>query len=210
MAKFREFKATVPDTSRVMIDAEVGAAMSAIDTLIARIAEIPSGKTVVVNYVEQRSATPDQGTVPGFDRGGFLPGWGGGDRIPALLEAGEFVFNRFAVRLYGLDRLHAMNQMRLKPADVPRFAHGGLVNFIPRFKMPSIPHFGMGGVVRNLVIPTIPHMSFAGGGAVTPQVSEVIHLNLSMNGRPAASITAPRADVRGLVTALKELERGMR
>ncbi|MBF0155538.1 MAG: hypothetical protein HQL64_17530, partial [Magnetococcales bacterium] len=205
MAKFREFKAIVPDAPRVTFDAEVDAALSAIDNLIARIAEIPPGKTVVINYVEQRSSTLDPGIVPGFNRGGFLPGWGGGDRVPALLEAGEFVLNRFAVRMYGLDRLQAMNRMRL-----PQFAHGGLVGSLPRFKMPSIPRFEFGGVVRNLLIPTIPSMALSGGGSVTPQVSEVIQLNLSMNGRPAASITSPRADVRGLVTALKELERGMR
>ncbi|MBF0191625.1 MAG: phage tail tape measure protein [Magnetococcales bacterium] len=202
MAKFKEFKATVPDAPRVTFDAEVGTAMSAIDNLITRIAEIPSGKTVTVNYVEQRSASPDQGTVPGLARGGFLPGWGTADDIPALLQRGEFVFRKEAVRLYGLDRLHAMNQMRL-----PRFAHGGLVQ---HFKMPTIPRFEFGGVVRNLVIPTIPQVAFAGGGAVTPQVTEVMRLDLSTDGRPSASITAPPADIRGIVNALREYERRMR
>ncbi|MBF0340348.1 MAG: hypothetical protein HQL95_05220, partial [Magnetococcales bacterium] len=62
----------------------------------------------------------------------------------------------------------------------------------------------------NLVIPTIPQVAFAGGGAVTPQVTEVMRLDLSTDGRPSASITAPPADIRGIVNALREYERRMR
>jgi hypothetical protein len=58
--------------------------------------------------------------VLGFQRGGFIPGVGEGDTIPALLEPGEFVMNRRAVSAIGLDRLMAMN------SAVPRFAKGGV------------------------------------------------------------------------------------
>ncbi|MBF0126635.1 MAG: hypothetical protein HQM02_05425, partial [Magnetococcales bacterium] len=184
MAKFREFKATVPEAPKVTFLADVDAALFSIDTLIARIAGIPSEKTVTINYVEKRSGTPDQGDVPGFARGGFLPGWGTVDDIPALLQRGEFVLRKEAVRLYGLDRLHAMNQMRL-----PRFAHGGLV--------------------RNLVIPTLPSVAFAGGGSVTPQVTEVIRIDLTSNGHPSASILAQPFGAREFVNTLRELERRM-
>lgn len=58
--------------------------------------------------------------VLGFQRGGFIPGSGSGDHIPALLEPGEFVMNRNAVSAIGLDRLMMMN------SSVPRFAKGGV------------------------------------------------------------------------------------
>ncbi|MBF0175191.1 MAG: hypothetical protein HQL83_17410, partial [Magnetococcales bacterium] len=151
----------------------------------------------------------------GFAGGGFLPGWGDRDDVPALLQRGEFVLRKEAVRRYGLGLIQAMNQMRLRPGTIPGFAHGGLVRAIHHLtdlhsRGINIPHFASGGLLRNLVIPELPKMAFAGGGSVAPQVTEVMRLDLSMNGRPAASITSPRADVRGLVTALKELERGMR
>ncbi|MBF0341474.1 MAG: hypothetical protein HQL95_11010 [Magnetococcales bacterium] len=200
MAKFKEFKATVPDTPRVTFGAEVDAALGRIDALIARIADIPMQKTVTVNYVEKRGGSGD--SPGGFARGGFLPGWGGGDRIPALLEAGEFVLNRHAVRRYGLDRIFAMNQMSL-----PRFAEGGLVH---GFKMPTIPQFEFGGLVHRLVIPTIPQVALAGGGAVTPPVEGVVNLNLTVNNRPEGSLRGDRENVRRFVNALQEMQRGMR
>ncbi|MBF0153630.1 MAG: hypothetical protein HQL64_07815 [Magnetococcales bacterium] len=46
-------------------------------------------------------------------------------------------------------------------------------------------------------------------GQSLPQVAGVVRLDLTTNNRPAASITAPRDQVRGLVDALKELQRGL-
>ncbi|MBF0141818.1 MAG: hypothetical protein HQL74_16290, partial [Magnetococcales bacterium] len=210
MAKFNDFKNTVPPEYKVAFLGNADQAVAEIDGLIMKINEIPLERTVLINYVEKRSST--DGTSQGFARGGFLPGWGTKDDVPALLQKGEFVLRKEAVRFYGLDRILAMNQMRMKPVDIPRFAFGGLVRAIDaiRFKMPDIPRFEFGGVVRNLVIPTVPQVALAGGGAVPTQVAEVIQLNLSINDRPKASITAPRADIRGIVSALRELERGMR
>ncbi|MBF0143051.1 MAG: hypothetical protein HQL59_06285 [Magnetococcales bacterium] len=213
MAKFQEFKNSVPPEEKVTIVGDTGQAVAAIDTLIARIAEIPSEKTVTVNTVERRSEAHAQGGMVGFARGGFLPGWGGGDKIRALLEAGEFVLNRHAVRLYGLERLQAMNQLRLKPTDLPRFAQGGVVRampFIPRFRMPSVPRFQFGGLAKNLVIPTIPPMALAGGGAVTPQVEGVVRLELVTGSRQEPPfLTGSREQVRGFVRALQEMQRGL-
>ena len=46
-------------------------------------------------------------------RGGKLAGYGGGDRISALLEAGEFVVRKEAVRKFGAGFFHALNNLRL-------------------------------------------------------------------------------------------------
>ncbi|MBF0341511.1 MAG: phage tail tape measure protein [Magnetococcales bacterium] len=189
---------------KVSVTVDTTQAVTGLESLAGLIEQLPSEKTVTIHYVEKRegdSSTP----APGFARGGFLPGWGGGDRIPALLEAGEFVLNRFAVRRYGLDRLHAMNRMNL-----PRFVQGGLVS-PPKIRIPSIPRFEFGGVVRNLVIPTIPAMpAFASGGAVNPQVESVVRLELYAAGRPVATIPGPRQQIRQFVDALQEMQRGLR
>jgi hypothetical protein len=60
--------------------------------------------------------------VQRFARGGKLPGFGGGDRIPALLEAGEFVVRKEAVSRFGSGIFHMLNNLRL-----PKFAAGGQV-----------------------------------------------------------------------------------
>ena len=48
-----------------------------------------------------------------YARGGKLPGYGGGDRIPALLESGEFVIRKEAVRKFGTHVFSALNNLRL-------------------------------------------------------------------------------------------------
>ena len=48
-----------------------------------------------------------------FARGGRLPGYGGGDRVQALLEAGEFVVRKEAVRKFGAGFFAALNNLRL-------------------------------------------------------------------------------------------------
>lgn len=44
-----------------------------------------------------------------LQEGGFIPGFGGGDRVPALLERGEFVMNKDAVQNIGVSNLMAQN-----------------------------------------------------------------------------------------------------
>ncbi|MBF0629175.1 MAG: hypothetical protein HQL91_13235 [Magnetococcales bacterium] len=188
------------------MQAETGQALSAIEAVRSSVATLQD-KTITISVIRQETEAHSQGGLAGFARGGFLPGWGGGDKIRALLEAGEFVLNRHAVRLYGLDRLYAMNRMKLNPADIPRFVQGGLVR---SFRMPAIPRFEFGGVVRRLVIPTIPQVALASGGAVTPSVEGVIRLDLYASGRPVASIPGPRQQIRQFVDALQEMQRGMR
>ena len=64
-------------------------------------------------------------------RGGRLPGFGGGDRIPALLEAGEYVIRKEAVSRFGAGLFDALNRLRLPdlsallPIPAPVAAAGG-------------------------------------------------------------------------------------
>lgn len=90
--------------------------------------------TVVVTERVQREEARAAGGRVGMNRGGRLPGFGGGDRIRALLEAGEFVIRKEAVKKYGSALFDALNAMRLpKMPTLPRvpgplkFAQGGMV-----------------------------------------------------------------------------------
>ncbi|MEX1142325.1 MAG: phage tail tape measure protein [Thermoleophilaceae bacterium] len=65
-----------------------------------------------------------------FQRGGKVPGTGFGDKVRALLEPGEVVINKEAVRaLGGAERVDAVNQ------EYPRFQGGGTV---PGPKVPEL------------------------------------------------------------------------
>lgn len=61
--------------------------------------------------------------IPGFARGGSVPGEGNRDSVPAMLMPGEFVMRRDAVKRIGVSRLSALNEGR-KPR---RYARGGSV-----------------------------------------------------------------------------------
>ncbi len=141
--------------------------------------------TVTTRHVEARSA----GGPVGFARGGTVPGgWGGGDKVRALLEAGEYILRKEAVRHYGLEWIEAMNQMRL-PLNMPRFAQGGMVS--------------------GIRIPQIPRVAFARGGAVTAAATEVIRLDFFTNNHRATSVTVPRDEGLALVRTLQEWRRGL-
>lgn len=76
--------------------------------------------THIVNVVTRYSST---GTAPeGKQTGGRLPGFGGGDRIPLLAEAGEWIIRKEAVKKYGNALFASLNSLRL-----PRFRTGGYV-----------------------------------------------------------------------------------
>jgi len=69
-----------------------------------------------------------QGGLVGYQSGGFIPGYGGGDRVPALLEPGEFVLRKEVVRALGLRNLEALNRLVAVPRlPVPALKAGGLV-----------------------------------------------------------------------------------
>lgn len=85
-------------------------------------------RTVWVN-VRERQARAEGGLIQRLARGGRLPGYGGGDRIPALLEAGEYVIRKEAVSRFGAGLFNALNNLRLP--EIPRMAMGGAVGGSP-------------------------------------------------------------------------------
>jgi len=62
----------------------------------------------------------------GFATGGYVPGSGNRDTVPAMLTPGEFVIRKKAVETIGADKLHAMNKYA-GGGSVQKFAGGRLV-----------------------------------------------------------------------------------
>ena len=58
---------------------------------------------------------------------GKLSGFGGGDKVKAMLEKGEFIMKKEAVRGYGENFMNAINQMKLGFGGVQKFQTGGAV-----------------------------------------------------------------------------------
>lgn len=75
--------------------------------------------SVTVTEVQARATG---GMIHKLATGGKLSGYGGGDRIPALLEAGEYIIRKEAVAKFGAGLFHKLNSLNL-----PKFATGGSV-----------------------------------------------------------------------------------
>ncbi len=110
--------------------------------------------------------TPSVPATPGYATGGAIrgPGSGTSDSILARLSNGEFVLKAAAVRAYGVDYLHALNNLRL-----PKFASGGLV--------------------ANLDIPAL-NTSGTSGGTVAATTGNGNIIYLTIGGQQHGPLTA--------------------
>ena len=107
----------------VELDAE---SLESVKSQISSLLEQLKIEAVIPVRVAAGGAT-DSEPLPAFASGGHIkgPGTGTSDSILARLSNGEYVVRAAAVRKYGLQTLHAMNNMRL-----PKFASGGLVDSV--------------------------------------------------------------------------------
>jgi len=116
--------------------------------------------TVVTHHVEADAS----GGLAGLASGARLAGYGGGDKIRALLEAGEFVVRKEAVRKYGAGLFQALNAMKLDVSDMMRARIGGLISNI------SLPAM------------TAPQYAFQAGGAVQGMSGDTMTIRLQAGG----------------------------
>jgi tape measure domain-containing protein len=121
-----------------------------IDAVWARI-KLPTESYHTIHVIEDRSRIvvrdgnsytnippPEEhhagGAIQAFATGGFprvsgqLPGYGGGDRVRALLEDGEFVLRKEAVKANGKKTIQAINDGQLQIAPIKLFNSGGAVD----------------------------------------------------------------------------------
>ena len=105
----------------------------------AKLAELNNTETTSVHKIIQQVVPPQAqarfgGLIQKFASGGWarlsgkLAGWGGGDRIRALLEAGEFIIRKEAVAKYGAEFFNALNGMRL---DIPKAVGAAAMPMMP-------------------------------------------------------------------------------
>ena len=111
-------------------------------------------------------------------KGGTIPGYGGGDTVPAMLEPGEGVLTKEAMKVLGIEFLDWIN------GTAQKFRTGGVVlkDKIQKFReggvvfQNKVPHFRKGGYVEGNNNEA-PQASFGGvgrsGGVVINLKSEV-------------------------------------
>lgn len=133
----------------VTLSTDTGASQSKLNNIKATLDGIKS-KTITITTIHKTVEAKQAGGPVGLARGGRLPGYGGGDKIKALLEAGEFVVRKEAVAKYGVGLLSALNGMKLNLPD-----------------MQGVVKARIGGLISNLSIPEIPVQRFAAGGMAT-------------------------------------------
>jgi hypothetical protein len=95
------------------------------------------GKVITMTTNWKTTGSPPS-TAEGHRTGARIPGYGGGDTVPALLEKGEWIIRKEAVKKYGNNFLAMLNAGMLKAGSmIPRFATGGSVensNWFQEFK----------------------------------------------------------------------------
>jgi nitrate reductase NapAB chaperone NapD len=123
-------------TGKLIVTADTSQADASVNEVIRRINASEAVLNVRVKYNDP-GFTPRNTSVNVAKRrwGGPIAGYGGGDRVRALLEPGEFVLRKEAVKAIGLGKLLEMNRHRRIPRAprvrdsiaVPRMATGGPV-----------------------------------------------------------------------------------
>ena len=126
-------------------EANIAITLSGVEAAESKIADLTKSQTKII-YI--KTIKLPSSSEEGHATGGKLPGYGGGDRISALLEAGEFVVRKEAVKKYGSALFARLNSMKLNMADTVRARVGGLISNI---SMPAI---------------TVPRFAYATGGPV--------------------------------------------
>ncbi|MCB2218054.1 MAG: hypothetical protein KQH59_18485 [Desulfobulbaceae bacterium] len=139
----------------------------------------PHKMTIEVDKVEKHSTGGVAGLSGWLRRRGKLPGWGGGDKIKALLEAGEIIINKYAVRKFGAARFLRYNA-GLEPV---RAALGGQV------------------LAQGLA----PLRALPAGSA--PGALDTVRLELAFAGGERTSLTGSRRQVAQTVRELRRFAR---
>ena len=127
---------------------------------------------------------PGAAVPGGLASGGRIPGFGGGDRVAARLEKGEFVINKRATRKFG-GLLSAINSGK---RDIS--------GFFPLRRMQE------GGMIPGDVTASLLTASRVTGTG-REQTSETVVLDVRSNGAPLARVRGTRGNVLALTEYLR-------
>ena len=108
---------SIAKTVLTLADAFLGfaASLENVLPLLTAVAAIKLGKNLAPGLVSLFGGGKGMaagGSVSKFASGGFVPGSGSRDTVPAMLTPGEFVIKKSSAAKLGADQLHAMNQNR--------------------------------------------------------------------------------------------------
>jgi tape measure domain-containing protein len=124
--------------------------------------------------------------VPGgLATGGLIPGFGGGDKVPARLEKGEFVVNKRATRRF-LPLIAAMNR-----------GARDLSGFFPLRRMQE------GGMIPGDVTSSLLSAATVTGTGSQQTSQETVVLDVRSNGAPLARVRGTRENVLNLTEYLR-------
>ena len=98
-------------------------ALKALTTTITQLISSVNNLGSSINNRGGTSTLNSGGIVRKFARGGLVPGVGESDSVPAMLQPGEFVIRKKAVKTLGAENLHRMN----------RYAYGGKVKDLSKY-----------------------------------------------------------------------------
>ncbi|OQS39064.1 phage tail tape measure protein [Chromobacterium haemolyticum] len=149
--------------TKLKVDTDIEAGKTKIAEIQAKLDALKD-KTVTVTVAQAGTAAlpaAAAGDIQKNAEGGHIrgPGTGTSDSILSWLSDGEYVLRSAAVSHYGVDLLHALNQMRL-----PKFAQGGLAG-----RMPALPN------LRPLTsLPNLPPLA----SLPAPRTAEAVSKNL--------------------------------
>jgi len=183
---------------QLKVEADINQAQQALTKVQTQLDNIKDKTvTITTRTVEARSGGGMIGSAVQWtrekalhlSRGMKLSGYGGGDKIPAMLEAGEFVINKASTRMFS-ELLHAINYTpntaKAMIEGVQGFNTGGLA--LPQMQLPQLQ-------IPQMPMPNINQAVQGGGFTAT--------LNLAMpNGD-----TVPMPTTRD---ALEELAKSMK
>ena len=111
-----------------------------------------------------------------------VPGYGSGDKVPAMLEPGEVVVNRKAVAaMGGADRVNRINDLipRFQKGGVAKGAMGAMIGLVNKYERASYPYLWGGG-----------HGGFVNASSpvdCSGFVSDVLHAGGLLSGAPMVS-----------------------
>ncbi|MDR1889157.1 MAG: phage tail tape measure protein [Zoogloeaceae bacterium] len=147
--------------AKAKIEADISSAEASVASIKADLESIVKTykATVKVVYVDsggggEAHATGGMVGISRFARGGRLPGYGGGDKVKALLEAGEYVIRKERTARF-LPLIKAINSAPL--AQLQSLLSGL-----------ALPKFKAGGIVRRAVDSSLPQRFATGGMATSP------------------------------------------
>ncbi len=143
---------------------DINVKLEGVTAIESKITDLTRPETKVITIVT-KEAKRIGGIIKGYASGGHLPGYGGGDKVNILGEAGEYMVRKEAVRKYGIGFMEAINNMRFGLSDIGSAISGRLQAIQPRLG------YRTGGEISAL--PNMGRIELSVGNHAYPVIAQV-------------------------------------